>query len=74
MRHNSIAVDESIENILNSHGITNMIKDCRYTDKYWAFNNLWNSGLNHSTVIELPSDKFTPLRDYAVLSKSLVFY
>ncbi len=72
--NNSIAVDESIENILNSHGITNMIKDCRYSDKYWAFNNLWNSGLNHSTVIELPSDKFTPLRDYAVLSKSLVFY
>ena len=72
--NNSIAIDESIENILNSHGITNMIKDCRNTDKYWAFNTLWNSGLNHSTVIELPSDKFTPLRDYAVLSKSLVFY
>lgn len=31
-------------------------------------------GLNHSTVIELPSDKFMPLRDYAILSKSLIFY
>lgn len=51
-----------------------MIEDCRNTDKYWAFNNLWNSGLNHSTVIELPSDKFIPLRDYAILSKSLIFY
>ena len=72
--NNSIAIDESIENILNSYGITNLIEDCRETDKYWAYNNLWNSGLNHSTVIELPSDKFTPLRDYAILSKSLIFY
>ena len=72
--YNSIAVDESIEHIINSHGINNLIEDCRNTDKYWAFNNLWNSGLNHSTVIELPSDKFMPLRDYAILSKSLIFY
>ena len=72
--HNSIAVDESIEDIINSHGINNLIEDCRNTDKYWAFNTLWNSGLNHSTVIELPSDKFMPLRDYAILSKSLIFY
>lgn len=71
---NSIAIDESIESILNNHGITAMIEDCRETDKYWAFNNLWNSGLNHSTVIELPSDKYMSLRDYAILSKSLVFY
>lgn len=72
--HNSIVVDESIEHIVNNHGINNMIEDCRNTDKYWAFNNLWNSGLNHSTVIELSSDKFIPLRDYAILSKSLIFY
>ena len=72
--NDSIAIDESIETILNNHGITNLIEDCRETDKYWAFNNLWNSGLNHSTVIELPSDKYMSLRDYAILSKSLVFY
>ncbi|MGN0144736.1 MAG: GxGYxYP domain-containing protein, partial [Clostridium sp.] len=71
---NSIAIDESIEWILNKHGVTNLIKDCRDTDKYWAFDNLWDSGLNHSTVIELAPDKFTPLRDYAILSKSLIFY
>lgn len=70
----SIAIDESIESILNSHGITNLIKDCRETDKYWAFNNLWDLGLNHSTVIELSNDKYLALRDYAILSKSLVFY
>lgn len=72
--NDSIAIDESIEYMLNTHGITNLIKDCRETDKYWAFNNLWNSGLNHSTVIELSSDKYMPLRDYAILSKSLIFY
>ena len=70
----SIAIDESIESTLNDHGITTLIKDCIDTDKYWAFNNLWNSGLNHSTVIELPSDKYMSLRDYAILSKSLIFY
>lgn len=72
--NDSIAIDESIEDTLNNHGVTNLIKDCRDTDKYWAFNTLWNSGLNHSTVIELPSDKYMSLRDYAILSKSLVFY
>ena len=70
----SIAIDESIEHILNNHGITNLVQDCREYDKYWAYNTLWNSGLNHSTVIDLPPDKFTPLRDYAILSKSLIFY
>jgi protein-tyrosine phosphatase len=72
--NDSIAIDESIENVLNSYGITNLLEDCRETDKYWAYNTLWNSGLNHSTVIELPSDKFMSLRDYAILSKSLIFY
>ena len=70
--NDSIAIDESIENVLNSYGITNLLEDCRETDKYWAYNTLWNSGLNHSTVIELPSDKFMSLRDYAILSKSLI--
>lgn len=72
--NDSIAIDESIEKVLNSYGITNLLEDCRETDKYWAYNTLWNSGLNHSTVIELPSDKFISLRDYAILSKSLIFY
>ena len=71
---NSIAIDESIEAIINNHGITNLIKDCRDTDKYWAYNNLWDLGLNHSTVIELSANKFMSLRDYAIMSKSLIFY
>ena len=70
----SLAIDESIELILNNHGINNLVKDCRDTDKYWAYNTLWNSGLNHSTVIELSPDKYVPLRDYAMISKSLIFY
>ena len=32
--NDSIAIDESIEDTLNNHGVTNLIKDCRDTDKY----------------------------------------
>ncbi|KAI3345902.1 protein phosphatase [Clostridium botulinum] len=71
---NSIAIDESLENKVKSYGINTLIQDCKDTDKYWAYNTLWNSGLNHSTVIELSPDKTMALRDYAVLSKSLIFY
>ncbi|WP_410470473.1 hypothetical protein [Clostridium sp.] len=34
----SLAIDESIELILNNHRINKLVKDCRYTDKYWAYN------------------------------------
>ena len=71
---NAIAIDESIEDKLKSYGIVNLIRDCRDTDERWAFDTLWNNGLNHSTVIELSTDKWIPLRDYAVLTKSLIFY
>jgi protein-tyrosine phosphatase len=70
----SIVIDESLESKVKSYGITNLIEDCRNTDKYWAYNNLWNSGLNHSTVIELSPEKTMALRDYAIMSKSLIFY
>ncbi|NFG59304.1 protein phosphatase [Clostridium botulinum] len=71
---NSIAIDESLENKIKTYGVNTLIQDCKDTDKYWAYNNLWNSGLNHSTVIELSPDKTMALRDYAILSKSLIFY
>jgi hypothetical protein len=71
---NSIAIDEKLESKVKNHGITNLIYDCRNTDKYWAYDNLWNSGLNHSTVIELSPDKPISLRDYGIISKSLIFY
>ena len=48
--------------------------DCRNTDESWAYNNLWNKGLNHSIVIQLSPDKVAALRDYAIMTKSLVFY
>lgn len=70
----SITVDKSIEKDVKSHGITELTGDCRNTDKYWAFNNLWNAGLNHSTVIELNPKRVSALRDYAIMTKSLVFY
>lgn len=70
---NSIAIDKSIESKAKAAGIK-MQQDCRSTDKYWAYNNLWNKGLNHSTVIELSPKRDTALRDYGIMSKSLVFY
>ena len=71
---NSLAIDEAIEEMVKEQGLTKLVKDCRNTDKYWAFNTLWDSGLNHSTVIEISPDKPLALRDYAITSKSLVFY
>ncbi|BCZ46309.1 exported protein [Clostridium gelidum] len=72
--NNCIAVDQSIEDKVKIHGITKIKGDCRNTDNNWAYNNLWNSGLNHSLIIELSPDKETALRDYGIMSKSLVFY
>ncbi|MGO5065025.1 MULTISPECIES: GxGYxYP domain-containing protein [unclassified Clostridium] len=71
---NSIAIDESIENKVRAYGITTINGDCRNTDKDWAYNNLWDSGLNHSIVIQLSPAKETALRDYAIMTKSLIFY
>lgn len=71
---NAIAIDESLEAKVINYGISNLIEDCRNTDKYWAYNNLWDSGLNHSIVIELSPDKTMALRDYAITAKALVFY
>ena len=71
---NSIPIEKSLEPKINNLGINTLIKDCSNTDKYWAYKNLWNSGLNTSTVIELSPDKSMALRDYAIMSKSLIFY
>ena len=71
---NYLAIDESIENKLKDHGIKKLKGDCRNTDKYWAYNNLWNSKLSHSTAIELSPNKSIALRDYAIMNKCLVFY
>jgi protein-tyrosine phosphatase len=70
----SLPIDESLESKIKSYGINNLIKDCRNTDRYWAYENLWNSGLNHTTVIQLSPEKSMALRDYSIMSKSLIFY
>ncbi|VYU64433.1 hypothetical protein [Clostridium tertium] len=72
--NNSLPIEESLETKLKELGINNLVKDCRTTDKYWAYKNLWNSGLNHTTVIQLSPEKSMALRDYAIMSKSLIFY
>lgn len=71
---NSIAIDETLESKVKDYGIKTLIGDCRNTDKEWGYNNLWNSGLNHSIVVELSPEKSASLRDYAIMSKSLIFY
>ncbi|MDV4149574.1 GxGYxYP family putative glycoside hydrolase [Clostridium sp. AL.422] len=71
---NSIPIEKSLEVKINNFGIYKLIEDCSKTDKYWAYKTLWNSGLNHSTVIELSPVKSMALRDYAIMSKSLIFY
>lgn len=70
----ALPIEESLESKVNSLGINTLIEDCRNTNSYWAYENLWNSGLNHSTVIQLSPDKSIALRDYAIMSKSLIFY
>ena len=72
--NNSIPIEKSLETKINNCGLSNLIKDCSKTDKYWAYKNFWNSGLNHSTVIQLSPEKTMALRDYAIMSKSLIFY
>lgn len=69
-----IVVDESLEAKVKSIGIKNMQYDCRNTDAGWAYNKLWNEGLNHSTVIELSPEREDALRDYGIMTKSLIFY
>ncbi len=72
--NNAVVVNEDIESKVRQGGIIKIKGDCRNTDESWAFNNLWNKGLNQSTVIQLSPDKAASLRDYAIMTKSLVFY
>lgn len=69
----TIVVDEVVETKVSAMGIS-LKGDCRGTDESWAYEKLWNKGLNHSTVIELSPDKDAALRDYAIMTKSIVFY
>lgn len=69
----SIVIDETLEPKIKEFGIENK-GDCRNTDENWAYDNLWNKGLNHSIVIELAPGRIDALRDYAIMTKALVFY
>lgn len=72
--NNSIAVTKDMQDKVIAHGITSFKGDCSNTDNEWAYKNLWDSGLNHSIVIELSPEKDTALRDYGIMTKSLIFY
>ena len=69
----ALVIDEAIEPRIKELGIK-FKGDCRNTDENWAYNNLWNKGLNHSIVIQLSPDRIDSLRDYAIMTKSLIFY
>jgi len=71
---NCIAVDEIIQDKVRIYGITKIKGDCRNTDENWAYDNLWNSGLNHSIIIQLSPGKTSALRDYGIMAKCLIFY
>ncbi len=70
---NAIVIDEKLEPKIKELGIESK-GDCRNTDENWAYDNLWNKGLNHSMVMELSPDRIDALRDYAIMTKSLIFY
>ena len=72
--NNCIAVDEDIQDKVRLYGITKIKGDCRNTDEKWAYDHLWNSGLNHSILIQLSPSKVSSLRDYGIMTKSLIFY
>lgn len=72
--NNSIVINEDMESRANQSGINRIKGDCRNTDESWAYDNLWDKGLSHSIVIQLSPDKAAPLRDYAIMTKSLIFY
>lgn len=70
--HKYIIAEQSIEQQVINHGISARM-DCRNTNEAWAYNNLWNQ-VSHSMVIELGPGVDYNLRDYAIMSKALVFY
>ncbi|MGK0467026.1 MAG: hypothetical protein ACJAX4_002316 [Clostridium sp.] len=72
--NNCIAVDEDIQDKVRLYGITKIKGDCRNTDEKWAYDHLWNSGLNHTILIQLSPTNFSALRDYGIMTKSLMFY
>lgn len=69
----AIVIDETLEQKIKEFSLENK-GDCRNTDENWAYDNLWNKGLNHSMVMELAPDRIDALRDYAIMTKSLIFY
>ncbi len=72
--NNAIAIEEEMEAKVKLKGITELKGDCRNTEEGWAYENLWDKGLNHSLVIQLSLDMPSSLRDYAIMAKALVFY
>ncbi len=70
----AIAVETSLESTVQSHGLS-QVMDVRSRDEAWVIDHYW-SQLNQGLVIEAKEEATHAmhLRDYAVMSKALVFY
>lgn len=69
---NAIAVEASLENTAKAHGLS-LSLDVKTRDEAWVKTNYW-SQLNHSLVIEAKEEISMHLRDYATMSKALIFF
>lgn len=69
---NAIAVEASMESAVAVLGI-DKIMDARGKDDAWVFENYW-SQLRHNLVIEIRQSILYHMRDYAVMSKALIFF
>ncbi len=69
---NAVAVDASIESIVQSNGL-NLVADVRARDEGWVWTN-FNSLLSRSTVIEQKEFFSDNLRDYAALAGAFTFF
>jgi hypothetical protein len=69
---NAIAVEASIESEVKSYGLTKLM-DVRGKDEAWLKENYWDE-FSHDIIFEQKEDFSFQLRDYAAMSKAMMFY
>lgn len=68
----AVAVEAGIQDTAQSHGL-NLVQDVCTKDEQWVLSNYWDR-LNHGLVIEAKENIAMHLRDYAAMSKALIFF
>ena len=74
---NAIAVDTSIESIVRSYGITNLIADVSAAGDQFVWTNAnpnYSSLLSRNVVVEQKQSFSANLRDYATMANAFTFY